>query len=357
MASNTFGKHFCVTTFGESHGEAIGVVIDGCPAGLSLNIQMIQQALDERAPGKTPWTSPRKEPDQLKLLSGLFEGVTTGAPITFLIPNRDARPEAYLPLKDVYRPGHANYTYLKKYGIFDWRGGGRASARETAARVAAGAVAKQLLALKEIEVFAYLQQVGPVQVKSVSLDARRSSPIFCPDPASEKAMISHLEEVMKEGDSVGGIVGFTTRSMPIGLGDPVYEKLEANLAKAMLSIPASKGFEIGSGFQGALMWGSEHNDSFITKETNHAGGVLGGISNGEPICGRVAFKPASTILKPQETLTKEGAPITVSTAKNGRHDPCIAIRAVPVVEAMLALTLADAYLINSTSRTLNEVSV
>jgi chorismate synthase len=360
MGSNSFGNLFRITTWGESHGPAIGVVIDGCPAGIPLNEADIATDLKRRRPGATPYTSPRKELDSVTILSGVFEGMTTGAPIALLIPNEDADSSAYDSIKNLLRPGHANFTYLAKYGIFDHRGGGRASARETTARVAAGAVAKKLLSLEGIFVFGYLKQVGTVQAKTIVLDEIEKNPLFCPDPDAFHAMANLIEAIKNEGDSIGGIVELTTTPLPIGLGDPVYEKLEANLAKAMLSIPASKGIEFGDGFAAATLRGSEHNDLFITNKhgeittsTNHAGGTLGGISSGQPLLLRVAFKPPSSIKKPQPTLTLSGEPTTLDPSPTARHDPCVAIRAVPVVEAMAALTLADALLMNHSSRSSN----
>ncbi len=364
MASNSFGNFFRITTFGESHGKAVGVVIDGCPAGLPLCETEIDQALALRAPGKTPFTSPRKEPDQCEILSGVFEGVTTGAPICIVIPNKDADSSKYEPIKHLLRPGHANHTYLAKYGLFDHRGGGRSSARETAARVAAGAVAKKLLETASIQVIAYLVAAGEVQaqiadVEFVELRTKtRGSPIFCPEPQAAEQMIAVIEQAKQAGDSIGGIVEFATTSLPAGLGDPIYEKLEAALAKAMLSIPASKGFEIGSGFRSAAMYGSEHNDRFekqgdnIRCTSNNAGGILAGITTGMPLRGRVAFKPASSIRKTQDTLTIEGEKAAYNLPEGSRHDPCVAIRAVAVVEGMAALALADALLANRGARVL-----
>jgi chorismate synthase len=278
-----------------------------------------------------------------EILSGTFEGKTTGAPIALFIKNKDADSSSYEPIKELLRPGHANFTYLKKYGIFDYRGGGRASARETACRVAAGVIAKKILDRENISLLAYLKQVGPI---SITTDQEPLGPLFCPDRAAEAEMITFLTKILEEGDSIGGIVELRTSPLPIGLGDPIYEKLEANLAKAMMSLPASKGFEIGSGFASVLMRGSEHNDLFTEQgiETNHAGGVLGGISTGEPLVIRVAFKPTSSIKKPQETLTVQGKAALFTLPQGSRHDPCVAIRAVPVVEAMAALVLADALL-------------
>jgi len=326
MASNSFGEAFRIITWGESHGKAIGAVIDGCPAGLELSLSDIQEALDRRAPGKSPLTSPRKEEDQAEILSGIFEGKTTGAPISILIWNKDADPSKYEPVKHLLRPGHANFTWLAKYGIFDHRGGGRASGRETACRVAAGAVAKKLLAHHGILCSAALED--------------------------EEEMLKLIAEAKEKGDSIGGIVRFCAENLPAGLGDPVYEKLEAKLASAMLSLPAAKGFEIGSGFAAARMAGSAHNDIFTVEEgkiktkTNHAGGTLGGMTTGMPLIGRVAFKPASSLALAQQTVSVEGQPATFSLPQGSRHDPCVAVRAVPVVEAMLSLVLADVLLLN-----------
>ncbi len=358
MASNSFGKQFRITTWGESHGKGIGVVIDGCPAGLELSEEDIQKELNRRAPGTSPHTSPRKESDRAEIWSGVFEGRTTGAPISIVIANHDADPSKYEPIKDFLRPGHANYTYLEKYGIFDYRGGGRASGRETACRVAAGAIAKKWLKRGGVHMVAYLQQLGSVEAhhQEGSIQSLRVSvdnnPIFCPDLEASERMIKHLQQAQADGDSLGGIVQVAVEGIPAGLGDPVYEKLEAMLASAMMSIPASKGFEIGSGFDSVAMRGSEHNDLFVQKEgkvtclTNHSGGVLGGISTGMPIVAKVAFKPTSGIKKAQETVNIQGQRASFQLPEGSRHDPCLAIRAVPVVEAMAALVLVDAFLLN-----------
>jgi chorismate synthase len=358
MASNSFGNIFKITTWGESHGKAIGVVIDGCPAGLEINESEIDAALALRAPGRNPYTSPRTEPDKAEILSGVFEGKTTGAPICIMIANQNADSSKYEPIKDLLRPGHANYTYLEKYGIFDYRGGGRASARETACRVAAGTIAKKILELTGIQLTAYIKQIGTVAaaIETENFELLRTStyesPVFCPDVHATSAMIALIEKAKTEGDSLGGIIEFIAISVPAGLGDPVYGKLEASLAYAMMSLPATKGFEIGSGFQSVVMPGSEHNDLF-TKEsgevqthTNYAGGTLGGISTGMPIIGRVVFKPASSIMKTQKTITNSGEKASFQLPVGSRHDPCVAIRAVPIVEAMAALVLVDAVLLN-----------
>ncbi len=356
MAANSLGNIFRITTFGESHGKAIGVVIDGCPSGLEISDEEINAELALRAPGKSPYTTPRKEPDRGEILSGIFEGKTTGAPICIVIYNKDQDSSKYTPIKDLLRPGHANYTYLEKYGIFDYRGGGRSSARETAGRVAAGAVAKKLLKHYNIRIAAYIKQIGPViaDIKFTDIDALREATyndlVFCPDPKASEEMINNLQVAMDEGDSLGGVIEFVALNVPVGLGDPVYEKLEANLANAMMSLPATKGFEIGSGFKAPFMKGSEHNDQFVSEgghietKTNFAGGTLGGISTGMPIVGRVAFKPTSSIKKPQETLDVEGEKKTFVLPEGSRHDPCVTIRAVPIVESMAAIILADALL-------------
>ncbi len=356
MGSNSSGSIFRITTWGESHGPAIGVVIDGCPAGLELSEQDLLPDLQRRAPGSNPHTSPRKEPDQPQILSGVFEGKATGAPISILIPNQDANSKAYSSLKNLLRPGHANFTNLEKYGIFDHRGGGRASGRETACRVAAGAVAKKLILHFNVTVQAYIKQIGSIEASELDLSSALTNPVYCPDDKASKQMVAELERVKAEGDSLGGVVEFIALGVPVGWGDPVYEKLEANLAKAMLSLPATKGFEIGSGFNSAAMQGSSHNDLYEMREgkiqtkTNYAGGTLGGISSGMPLIGRVAFKPPSSIGKSQTTLTTEGESATLELPAGSRHDPCVAIRAVPVVEAMTALVLADALLLNRCAR-------
>ncbi len=357
MASNFFGQLFRITTFGESHGTAIGVVIDGCPALIPLTVEEINSALKLRRPGNTPYTSPRKEEDTVEILSGIFEGKTTGAPIALLIRNQDADSSSYTAIKDVYRPGHANFTYLEKYGIFDYRGGGRSSARETAARVAAGVVAKKFLISLGIECCAFVDAIGGIQstpqnLKNLKMLRAKTyeSPLFCPDKQATNKMIKAIDLVKEEGDSLGGILACVCH-LPVGLGDPVYSKLEALLASAMLSIPATKGFEIGSGFAAAAMKGSEHNDSFdldkkgnVHPATNVAGGTLGGISTGAPLFFRVAFKPTSSIKKPQKTVSLSKKKVPFEPSPSSRHDPCVAIRAVPVIEAMAALVLADCVL-------------
>ncbi|MBS0604170.1 MAG: chorismate synthase [Verrucomicrobia bacterium] len=364
MASNSSGNLFRITTWGESHGKAIGVVIDGCPAGLSISDDEINADLALRQGGRTPYVTPRGEKDEAQIYSGVFEGKTTGAPISIIIFNKDADSSKYEPIKDLLRPGHANFTYLEKYGIFDYRGGGRSSARETACRVAAGAIAKKLLAHFGIEVVSYIKEIGGIAISEPAYDtpstirkATRESLIFCPDAIAAKKMIEALEKVKEEGDSLGGIIETVAFDLPIGLGDPVYEKLESSLSKAMLSLPATKGFEIGSGFAAARMKGSEHNDAFILDDdgnvstaTNFAGGTLGGISTGLPLISRVAFKPTSSIKKAQKTVNVKKEEKEFQLPEGSRHDPCVTIRAVPIVEAMTALVLADALLINRCAR-------
>jgi chorismate synthase len=364
MASNSFGTLFQITTWGESHGKAIGVVIDGCPAGLPISDEEINTDLSFRQGGRTPYVTPRAEKDEAQIYSGVFEGKTTGAPISIIIFNKDADSTKYEPIKDLLRPGHANFTYLEKYGIFDHRGGGRSSARETACRVAAGAIAKKLLAHFGIEIVSYIKEIGGIPTSELTYssptalrEATRQSLIFCPDPLAEKKMIDALEKAKEEGDSLGGIIETVAFHLPIGLGDPIYEKFESNLAKAMLSLPATKGFEIGSGFAAAHMKGSEHNDTFILDDkgnvstaTNFAGGILGGISTGLPLIFRVVFKPPSSIKKPQMTVNLQKEEKEFKLPEGSRHDPCVTIRAVPIVEAMTSLTLADALLMNRSAR-------
>lgn len=355
FVKNRFGNLFQLTTFGESHGKAIGVVIDNCPAGIEITEEEIFAFLQKRRPG-TFYTSPRKEKDYPQILSGVFDNKTTGAPICILIENIDADSSKYYATKDLYKPGHANYTYLQKYGIFDYRGGGRASGRETACRVAAAAIAKKLLEKEKITIFSHVNQIGSLQAFTFCEKHLQKSEIFCADKVKEKEMISLLSLCKKEGDSIGGIVECRIQNCPIGLGEPVYEKLQANFAKAMLSIPAVKGFEIGDGFSSCLKKGSESNDGFIQTEgstsflSNHAGGTLGGISTGQEIVFRVAFKPTSSIRKIQKTVNVDGEEKEYLLPKGSRHDPCIAIRGCVVVEAMAYLVLADAYLLNKIAR-------
>lgn len=355
MAGNSFGTLFRISTFGESHGSGIGVVIDGCPSGLSLDFSFIQEDLNKRKPGLSTVASERKEPDSFQILSGLFEGKTTGAPLTIFIKNEEFRPEDYDLLKDVYRPSHADYTYEIKYGLRDHRGGGRSSARETVARVAAAAVAKQILNQHGISVTAYTKQIGDLcmdKEKQFDLLNSQANEVKCPDTLLAEKMKRLIEECKIAGDSIGGVVSCVIKNCPAGLGEPVFDRLEADLAKAMLSINASRGFEIGSGFQAAKMKGSVHNDNFILTandeikiENNHAGGILGGISTGEDICFNVAFKPTSTIANNKTFITKNKQEVILDNLK-GRHDPCIVPRAVAVVEAMASLVIVDHLLRN-----------
>ena len=364
MASNQFGTLFRITTWGESHGKAVGVVIDGCPAGLELSDADLNAGLKQRQPGQSPYVTSRKESDAAQIYSGLFEGKTTGAPISIIIFNEDADASKYEPIKHLLRPGHAHFTYLEKYGIFDYRGGGRSSARETVCRVAAGAVAKKILAQLGVEMVAFLKAVGGVTLPEMAWEdphslrkATAQSPLFCPDLKWSEEMARLISQAKEEGDSLGGVIESIAYGLPSDWGDPVYEKLEANLAKAMLSIPASKGFEIGSGFGAASMRGSLHNDRFFLDSdqktrlsTNYSGGTLGGISTGMPLVIRVPFKPTSSIMKPQETVDAEGKAALFQLPEGSRHDPCVAIRAVPIVEAMMALVLVDALLMQRCAR-------
>lgn len=350
MSGNSFGQLFKITTCGESHGGAVGVILDGCPPGLTISEADIQKELDRRKPGQSAITTPRKEEDIIHILSGVFDGKTTGTPILLLAYNADMRPEDYGNLKDLYRPSHADFTYLKKYGRRDFRGSGRASARETLARVAAGAIAKKYLQeYAAIEILSYVEQVGDIRTnidfQSVTLPQIESNIIRCPDQDTAQKMITLIEKVRDSQDSIGGVIKGVIRHVPAGLGEPVFDKLSADLGKAMLSINAVKGFEIGSGFEGVSMLGSVHNDAFFMKEgkpalkSNHAGGTLGGISTGEDIYFRVAFKPVSTIGKTQETVDIHNKDVTV--AASGRHDPCVLPRAIPIVDAMAALVVMD----------------
>jgi len=349
MAGNSFGKIFNLTTFGESHGLAIGGVIDGCPSGIALDLDKIQAELNRRKPGQSEIVTQRKEPDTVKFLSGIFDGVTTGTSIGFIIENANQKSKDYSHIKDVYRPSHADFTYDKKYGTRDYRGGGRSSARETACRVVAGAVAKQFLAF--IKINAYTSSVGDIYLEKPYQDLDfskiESNIVRCPDQKIAKTMISRIKEIRKEGDTIGGTVTCVLQNVPIGLGEPVFDRLNAELGKAMLSINAVKGFEIGSGFCGTKMKGSEHNDIFNadgSTKTNLSGGIQGGISNGMDIYFRVAFKPVATIMQKQQTIDKDGN--IVEMHGRGRHDPCVVPRAIPIVEAMAALVLVDYYLIN-----------
>jgi len=349
--SSSTGQIFRIHTWGESHGGAVGVVIDGCPAQVPLDVAEIQLELDRRRPGQSRITTPRQEADRAEILSGVFEGRTLGTPILVLVRNEDARAEAYEDMRDVYRPSHADFTYEAKYGIRNWQGGGRASARETIGRVAAGAIARKVLRLFGVgEIVAFVSQVHTVEAKSDPLAVTReqveASITRCPDPVAAEEMIRRIDDARRAGDSLGGVVTCIAHGVPAGLGEPVFEKLDAELASALLSLPACKGFEIGSGFAGTRLTGSEHNDPFFADETgrvrtrtNRSGGVQGGISNGEPIVMRAAFKPTATIRKEQETVNR--ALESVKLEAQGRHDPCVLPRAVPMVEAMVALVLCD----------------
>jgi chorismate synthase len=345
MAGNSFGKVFQVHTWGESHGPAIGVVIDGCPAGLALTSEDIQKELNRRRPGQSSLTTTRQEKDQIEILSGIIAGETTGTPISLLIKNLDTDPNPYQDLADLFRPGHADYGYWVKYGLRDWRGGGRASARETAARVAAGAIAKKILAQEGIQVIAYTVKVGNIEAQQFDPHQIERNPIRCPDSTRAKEMINKILAVKEKGDSIGGIVEVKATGVPAGLGEPVFDKLDADLAKALMSIGSVKGIEIGAGFQVSRLLGSENNDPFlwdggrIRTKTNQAGGILGGISTGEDIILRLAIKPTPSIAKPQQTVDIQGRPKTITI--RGRHDPCICPRIIPVAEAMVALVLAD----------------
>jgi chorismate synthase len=346
---NSFGQIFKIMTFGESHGAAIGCILDGCPAGLAIDLTAIQYEMDRRRPGQSKIVTQRNESDSVQILSGIFEGKTTGTPIAMLIPNEDQRSRDYAHIESAYRPSHADFTWQAKFGHRDHRGGGRSSARETAARVAAGAIAKQFLATQHIDIQAFVSQVGDIslekQATELDFSETEKNDIRCPDPATAERMIRLIQEVKKDGDTIGGVVSCVIRGCPVGLGAPVFDKLHADLGKAMLSINAAKGFEYGSGFAGVSMRGSAHNDAFynengrIMTKTNHSGGIQGGISNGMDIDFRVAFKPVATIMHPQNSVNEAGESVEVSG--RGRHDPCVVPRAVPIVEAMAALVLAD----------------
>lgn len=359
MAGNTFGSLLRLTTFGESHGPAIGGILEGFPSGIEIDFSLVEKDMARRRPGQSTISTPRSEADQVEFLSGIFEGISTGSPIAFLIRNKDTRSKDYDALKEVYRPSHADFSWEKKFGHRDHRGGGRSSARETAARVAAGALAKMLLAKHHVEILAWVSAVGPVEA---AVDHEKVEPthveaniVRCPDAPAAKRMIEYIEQLKAAGDSTGGVITCLARGVPAGLGEPVFDKLHADLGKAMLSINAVKGFDYGSGFAAAAMKGSEHNDAFATDKkgqvttlTNRSGGIQGGISNGQPIYFRVAFKPVATIGTAQQTINRDKENITLEA--KGRHDPCVVPRAVPIVEAMAALTLADHLLRNKTAR-------
>jgi chorismate synthase len=354
MSGNSFGKIFKISTWGESHGAGLGVVVEGCPAGLPIKESEIQKELDRRRTGQSKVTTTRKEGDRIKILSGVFEGKTLGTPIALAVENEDADSSKYELIKDLYRPGHADYTYDMKFGFRDHRGGGRSSARETVGRVAAGAIAKKLLARKKVRITGYTRQIGPLVAQTFDFGEIEKNIIRCPDKKMAEKMIDHIMDARKKGDSVGGIVELVVEGVPSGWGEPVFDRLDADLAKAMMSLPAVKGVEFGAGFGAALMLGSECNDVFIKKgrkittRTNNAGGVLGGISNGADIVLRLVVKPTSSINREQDTVTRKGKAAKIRV--EGRHDPCICPRAVPIAEAMAALTLADHYLRQQVSR-------
>lgn len=353
MAGNQFGKIFSVMTFGESHGSAIGGVLDGCPAGITIDFEAIQQDLDRRKPGQSAIVTQRKEPDEVQFYSGIFEGKSTGTPIGFAIHNTNQKSHDYSHIKDSYRPSHADYVYDQKYGFRDYRGGGRSSARETASRVVAGAIAKQFLS--GIQFNAFVSAVGPIQLEKdyTTLDFAEAekNPVRCPDPEKAKEMEAYIRQIRKEGDTVGGIITCVIQNVPVGLGEPAFDKLHAELGKAMLSINAVKGFEYGSGFDGAQLKGSQHNDPFNadgTTQSNRSGGIQGGISNGMDIYFNVAFKPVATVMQAQETINNQGEKVVMEG--KGRHDPCVVPRAVPIVEAMAALVIADYELLRRTNK-------
>ena len=352
MSGNRFGNIFSVTTFGESHGAAIGGVIDGCPAGITLDLEAIQHELNRRKPGQSAIVTQRKEPDEVRFYSGIFEGKTTGTPIGFAIHNTNQKSKDYGHIKDSYRPSHADYVYDQKYGFRDYRGGGRSSARETASRVVAGAIAKQFLS--DIKFTAYVSKVGPIRLDkpytALDFSTIENNPVRCPDPKKAEEMEAYIRQIRKEGDTVGGVVECVIQNVPVGLGEPAFQKLHAALGGAMLSINAVKGFEFGSGFEGCKMKGSQHNDQYNadgTTQTNRSGGIQGGISNGMDIYFSVAFKPVATVMQDQETIDNKGDKVVMQG--KGRHDPCVVPRAVPIVEAMAALVLADFSLIRRTN--------
>jgi len=358
MSGNSFGQVFRISTYGESHGMGIGVVIDGCPSGLEIDLDLLTKDLQRRRPGQSAIVTQRSETEDYIIQSGIFEGKTTGTPISIFIPNKDQKSKDYSHIVDSYRPSHADYTYAQKYGNRDYRGGGRSSARETAARVAAGALAKMLLKYYGIQIHAYVSQVGSISIdpkQEIDLDTIESNIIRCPQPDTADKMIQLIKEIKKDGDTIGGKISCLIQGCPVGLGEPVFDKLHADLGKAMLSINAVKGYEYGSGFGAIAMKGSEHNDVFIkdavgkiSTKSNHSGGIQGGISNGMDIYFNVAFKPVATLIKDQKSVNTSGEEITISG--KGRHDPCVVPRAVPIVEAMTALVIADHLLRNKTAR-------
>ena len=353
MSRNTFGNLFRLTTFGESHGPAIGGIIDGCPAGLEIDLDALQLEMDRRRPGQSSIVTQRSEQDKVTILSGVFEGVTTGSPIGFIIENKNQNPKDYSHLQNTFRPSHADFTYQRKYGFRDHRGGGRSSARETSCWVAAGAIAKQIL--KGTQITAYVSSVGNIKLSKhyteLDFSEIEKNTVRCPDATVADKIESYIKEIKAQGDTIGGIVECVIQNVPVGLGEPVFDKLHANLAKAMMSINAVKGFEYGSGFEGTQLKGSEHNDVFNSSggtKTNFSGGIQGGISNGEDIYFKVAFKPVATIMQPQESIDEDGKIIKLHA--KGRHDPCVVPRAVPIVEAMAAMVLADFWLLDKSSK-------
>ena len=357
---NTFGNLLRITTFGESHGKAIGAVIDGLPSGIPVEAAYIQAELNRRRPGQSEITSPRDEKDRVEILSGVYEGLSTGTPIALIIRNIDVRSEDYLEIKNMYRPGHADYTYDAKYGIRDWRGSGRASGRETAARVAAGAIAKKFLETRGIRIYGYTLEIGAVRAEIIKLGEIEKNPVRCPDPGAAEKMVNLIKKLRDEGDSIGGIIEARVIGCPAGLGEPVFDKLEARIAQAIMSIGGIRGFEVGAGFGCSRMKGSEFNDIPVYKDgrigfaTNHAGGIVGGISTGEDILIRVAVRPPASISKPQKIVNKSGKSTVIEI--KGRHDPCIVPRVVPVVEAMLSLVIADFVLLQRRFQDLDKKS-
>lgn len=354
MGGNTFGTLFRITTWGESHGKAVGVVVDGCPPMLELSENDLQKELDKRRPGQSKVTTQRMEEDKVEILSGVFEGKTTGTPISLVVYNKSAEPQFYEPIKNSFRPGHADFTYMEKYGLRDYRGGGRSSGRETIGRVAAGAIARKLLATRKIRVIGYVRQIAGIVAEKIDYSEIDRNIVKCPDASKAKEMESLIMKTRGEANSIGGVVEIVAKGVPAGLGEPVFDKISADIAKAMMSIPAIKGVEIGSGFEAAKMKGSEHNDKMTPKHSfssNNAGGILGGITSGQDIIVRIAVKPTSSIPQEQETVTVDGKATKIRVT--GKHDPCICPRAVPVAEAMLAIVLADHYLRNKACKNAN----
>jgi chorismate synthase len=347
MSGNTIGKVFTVTTFGESHGVALGCIIDGCPPGIEISLEEIQKELDLRKPGANKYTTERKEKDEVEILSGIFEGVTTGTPIGLLIRNQDQRSSDYDALKDVFRPSHADYSYIQKYGIRDHRGGGRSSARETSMRVAAGAVAKKFLSSKlDVDIFGFVSQIGDLSINNFDKKEIKNNPFFCPDKDLVKKLESYIDDLREEGNSIGAKITINVTNMPLGLGEPVFDKLDADIAHSLMSINAVKGVEIGNGFEAILLKGSENRDEISPKgfKSNNSGGISGGISTGQDLVASIALKPTSSIMVEGDSVDKDGKAVKVQS--KGRHDPCVGIRAVPIAEAMVAIVLTDHYLRN-----------